>query len=148
MNNLLKCSKCKKTKSSKYFYKTKRNKIGFHYQCKECMKVYFKNRGEKRNKQQKEYMINRNGKEKKNERNIMLRIFVEKFLKDKYCMVCRTDKSLIFHHIDLKTKRFSIGKGRSGHSIKAIKNEINKCIILCVSCHARLHANLKWRKIS
>ncbi len=40
MNNILKCSKCKKTKPTTGFQVDNSISRGFTYQCKECRKVY------------------------------------------------------------------------------------------------------------
>jgi len=41
-----------------------------------------------------------------------------------------------FHHLDPTTKEFDIysGGGRT-HSIKKLKAEIEKCVIICANCH-------------
>jgi len=44
---------------------------------------------------------------------------------------------LSFHHVDESLKEFNISEAaRSGRSIDKIKEEINKCIVLCHNCHA------------
>ena len=47
---------------------------------------------------------------------------------------------LDFHHIDPKTKSFTIARviaNRSG--IESILDEIKKCVILCANCHREFH---------
>ena len=47
--------------------------------------------------------------------------------------------ALDFHHIDPTTKKFSPTSGKGlGGSLKNLKIEIEKCIILCANCH-RIH---------
>ena len=45
--------------------------------------------------------------------------------------------ALEFHHIDPKTKSFEI----SSHSYKfeTMKNEVDKCLLLCSNCHREEH---------
>jgi predicted nucleic acid-binding Zn ribbon protein len=59
------------------------------------------------------------------------------------CQVCGYDKcvrALSFHHLDTTRKDFSIG-GIS-KSWKTIQAEIDKCALLCMNCHAEVHAGL------
>ena|SRR3990167_8862150 len=61
------------------------------------------------------------------------------------CKVCgeRTVICLDFHHLDGKTKDFSLGLARNwGWGIKRLKSEIEKCIVLCANCHRKAHAGI------
>ena len=61
------------------------------------------------------------------------------------CEKCGYDKcidALEFHHKDPVLKDFSIsGKGYT-RSWKSVKEELDKCILLCANCHRELHAKL------
>jgi 5-methylcytosine-specific restriction endonuclease McrA len=60
------------------------------------------------------------------------------------CFVCGYNKyqgSLDFHHIDPKEKDFTIGNMR-GTSFEKLKNELDKCVLLCKNCHYEVHAGL------
>ena len=60
------------------------------------------------------------------------------------CFVCGYNKfqgSLDFHHIDPKEKDFSIGNMR-GTSFENLKQELDKCVLLCKNCHCEVHAGL------
>ena len=49
-------------------------------------------------------------------------------------------EALVFHHIDkAKNKNFTIAS-RSNVAWKTIKPELDKCILLCSNCHAKVHA--------
>ena len=62
------------------------------------------------------------------------------------CKICEYDKcveALEFHHIDPDTKSFSIASAIANpkkHGV--IKEEVDKCILLCGNCHAEYHAGL------
>lgn len=59
------------------------------------------------------------------------------------CEVCgydRCDKALEFHHIDPNMKDFNIS-GRS-YSFDRMKNEVDKCILICSNCHKEVHDDL------
>lgn len=45
-----------------------------------------------------------------------------------------------FHHKDSKQKDFNIGKAMDSMSWRAIKKELDKCILLCSNCHRSKHA--------
>lgn len=58
------------------------------------------------------------------------------------CVRCGYSKciaALNFHHLDAKTKDFSIGSNHS-RSWESIRKELDKCILLCANCHAEEHA--------
>ena len=46
-----------------------------------------------------------------------------------------------FHHIDPSKKEFSIGGSRF-HRFELIKDELDKCELLCSNCHRELHYKL------
>ncbi len=61
------------------------------------------------------------------------------------CMMCGETHPacLQFHHRDRSEKSFSVADmARRPTSKKRIINEIKKCDVLCVNCHAKLH----WRE--
>ncbi len=62
-----------------------------------------------------------------------------------YCMDCGISHPAVlqFHHRDKTEKSFTISSVVSrATSIKQITNEIKKCDVLCVNCHAKRH----WRE--
>lgn len=57
------------------------------------------------------------------------------------CQKCGYDKNihaLSFHHLDPATKKFTIG-GSYSRSKKIIKEELDKCDIICANCHIEEH---------
>lgn len=56
------------------------------------------------------------------------------------CKVCGYTKSLRalhFHHLNSNEKSFTIAHNR--YSWAAVKQELDKCVLLCSNCHAELH---------
>ena len=57
------------------------------------------------------------------------------------CTQCGYDKdcppAYAFHHLDKSKKEFSISKGVK--SLEGVKEELKKCILVCVRCHAEIH---------
>lgn len=49
---------------------------------------------------------------------------------------------LHFHHVDPSLKLFTINRGVMMHKpMDSLKAEMEKCILLCANCHAKLHWN-------
>lgn len=62
------------------------------------------------------------------------------------CEVCNYNKSLAaldFHHLDPTQKEFTLAKKRGCSFNDEIKNELDKCSLLCANCHREEHARLK-----
>jgi len=60
------------------------------------------------------------------------------------CEICGYSKSLAaltFHHKDKSQKSFGLNDGRT-RRWEIIKEEIDKCALLCHNCHAEHHAGL------
>ena len=58
------------------------------------------------------------------------------------CNICGYSKcrnALEFHHRDPSKKDFEIGKDFRKKSLKDIKNEIDKCDLVCANCHREIH---------
>lgn len=60
------------------------------------------------------------------------------------CQICgysRTINALSFHHVDPRKKEFTISRGYT-YSWKKLKKELDKCILLCLVCHAEVHEGI------
>ena len=59
------------------------------------------------------------------------------------CTMCgyRTNLSaLVFHHTDPSEKEFKMDmRSLSNRTYKSVRQELDKCILLCRNCHAELH---------
>ncbi len=62
------------------------------------------------------------------------------------CSICGEDRAHVLqqHHIDPSTKKFEISRAvrRGDWSLQSFIEEINKCRLLCASCHVDHH----WRE--
>lgn len=58
------------------------------------------------------------------------------------CPVCgeMAPECFNFHHKDKNKKSFNIGNTVKWTSIKVLKKELEKCIVLCANCHRKLHS--------
>jgi hypothetical protein len=71
--------------------------------------------------------------------------FFDQYKENKGCKFCGETCSICldFHHKDPTQKDRNVSRMKnSSHSIKAIKKEIHKCIVVCSNCHRKLHAGM------
>ena len=57
--------------------------------------------------------------------------------------ICGYDKcidALEFHHLNPEEKDFGIGCKGYTRSWEKVKNELDKCIMICSNCHREIHA--------
>ncbi len=60
------------------------------------------------------------------------------------CELCGFDKHfkcLDFHHKNPKEKSFDVSKG-SGFPVDKLRQETDKCLLVCKNCHALIHAGV------
>jgi len=63
------------------------------------------------------------------------------------CEKCGYNKSvraLEFHHLDPNEKDFGIAHKGYTRSWEKVKNELDKCILVCANCHAEIHDGLLY----
>jgi hypothetical protein len=60
--------------------------------------------------------------------------------KCEFCGYDKCNRSLQFHHLDPNEKDFSIS-GKS-LSFEKLKNEVDKCVLVCSNCHCEIHDGL------
>mgnify|MGYP001598284346 CR=1 len=53
------------------------------------------------------------------------------------------DYRLIWHHVDPESKRQEIGRGIRTWSVDTLMVELDKCILICDSCHRLRHSTMK-----
>lgn len=135
-----KCSICKTEypTTSEYFGKHKIR--GLDTYCKSC-----------RHQRAKQYYYD--NKEKMQSQSTVWKKIqrdkINKFKDSCSCLKCGENRNwlLDFHHIDPTKKDFQISQGeRFGWG--KIKNEIDKCVILCSNCHRDFHYQEKQNMIS
>lgn len=60
----------------------------------------------------------------------------------KLCDYKKCQQALQFHHLDPKTKKFSIAQFGNARAYEKMKEEARKCILLCGNCHAEVEAGI------
>lgn len=58
------------------------------------------------------------------------------------CGYCRCENALDFHHKDESLKKFGISDKGYTRSWKAVRQEVDKCYLLCSNCHREAHAGV------
>lgn len=59
------------------------------------------------------------------------------------CGYCKSNAALEFHHIDPTQKDFAISAKPKSYLDEEMKQELNKCMILCANCHREIHEELR-----
>lgn len=109
----------------------------------ERLKQWKKNNPEKAKEHQKRYREN-HCKEIKQRRKEKVQ-YVQNYKLSKGCKFCGYNENprfLGFHHPD-DNKEFKVSYATYRMSLEKIKKEMDKCILLCNSCHIKLHWKLK-----
>ena len=96
------------------------------------------------------YYLNPTGKIKNSDRRNKNRFRLKDSYRQKLggkCVICSYDKcqrALQFHHLDPKTKKFTISDAfsRKAYSTEEIEAEVKKCILVCANCHAEIHSGI------
>lgn len=65
------------------------------------------------------------------------------------CIRCGYNKcmsSLVFHHKDPTQKDFGISANGMLRAWNKVKEELDKCILLCQNCHCEIHEEIEYSK--
>ena len=60
-----------------------------------------------------------------------------------FCGYDRDNKALGFHHIDQSKKPFGLLERGFTRSWVKIVEELNKCVLVCASCHRVIHSGVR-----
>lgn len=78
---------------------------------------------------------------------------IHEYIQDMKNQLCCVDcgqqhpATLHFHHLNAEDKMFDISYAANrGFSLERIKNEIEKCVVLCANCHAIRHFNMRTKQ--
>ena len=138
------CTKCFKKKESVQFRVRNAKKNKYSSWCKKCFNDY----------EREKWKSSRHRREqncaKHTKRRMRNRSFVWNYLKLHPCKQCGETNPivLVFDHIDRKTKLYNVSTmSRMAYSLAKIKNEMEKCRVLCANCHMKHTAKqMGWYK--
>jgi hypothetical protein len=129
------CTTCKELKPDNYFRKDREKKDGLASRCKECTNnrekslyyTRYKDQVDARNKAR----LDATGK-------LILNVKLAN-----PCLFCgeKEPVALAFHHRDPTEKDFNISTFRTA-SLEKVQKEIDKCVVICHNCHAKVHAGI------
>ncbi len=132
------CCRCKEEKPLSDFLWRNQKKGIKHCQCRICYKQIRK----KSYDSNRQYYLDKTKKIRK--RNVD---WYKNYKGNLSCETCGESHiaCLDFHHQNENNKVLEVSlMVRSAYSIEKIKEEIDKCTILCSNCHRKLHYNEKY----
>ncbi len=119
------------------------------YKDKEKQKQYYRDNKEiiilKHIQYRKDHRVEVNNRQKLYRKEIKQRCVDYLGGKCKECGYNECLAALDFHHIDPNTKEFSIAQIRT-NTWETIKEELDKCIVLCANHHRKLHWDDRAKK--
>lgn len=132
MPNTKICRACDRELTLENFSRNPTRKDGLNGWCRECSNEYL----HKHYKSKKQYYLD-HAKLSKSKIND----YVKDYKVAKGCHFCHENyyRCLEFHHLDGYEKIDNIGRMRNNHNINMIKEEMQKCIVVCANCHRKLH---------
>ena len=114
------CTKCALNKPITDYYFKDKTTNSLHSECKLCF----------------------NSRVTKQFRNLKAQCIEYKGSKCQICSYERYQGALEFHHLDPNEKDFAISEANSRVFNNTIKEELDKCILLCSNCHREVHGGV------
>lgn len=136
------CKKCDSHKplNKEFWHKRKSSKDGFEFYCKACVKKTTLSN----------YNANKESWNATTRKNKQLqRDRINEYKNNCSCSKCDESRNwlLDFHHINPNEKSFQISQGER-YGWKKVKQEIEKCVVLCSNCHRDFHYQEKENQIT
>lgn len=134
------CPKCQTHKTQTDFGRDRKRSDGYSCWCRECKRAEGRLAYRKNPDRAKQ-----NSKKHRQSIRKAMNDFVNSVRAKYGCAICKEKEvcALDFHHL---SSRKDFGGHAVTHAmtrgIGALIKEINKCIVLCASCHRKVHANL------
>lgn len=127
------CARCNSALPLSEFHLRKRDGKSRSHECKSCSRVRIRN-----------YYRAHPGCQSKKSAGVRARAtkaaFIESVKKRSVCAECGEQRwyLLQFHHTDPTVKEFNISQS-ARWPLRKVKNEIDKCSVLCANCHIAFH---------
>lgn len=136
------CTKCGLEKDIEEFSWSIRG-IKRHSRCKSCHAEEKRDYYERNKEKYIEYKWDRQVRKREE-----ARAFVNEYLRSHPCEHCGTTdiEVLTFHHVRGK-KRMNVAELiNRGYLVEVVREEIEKCIVLCYNCHMKEERRIRGRK--
>ena len=129
------CSKCNQLLSRDMFYKNVLRQDGYQSACKTCADAM--NRLSRAKNPTLYAELHKAQRDKNGD------IYFEWKSKQK-CLLCSENvvECLDLHHLDPTTKETTISDVMRGWTWSRLQVELEKCVVLCSNCHAKVHAGI------
>lgn len=129
------CTSCSVEKELSDFRKDKTRKSGYQPHCKQCARSYHKSAYMEKYSNQ----VSVRNKQRADVAKQLLNDYKEAHP----CVVCGETcvACLDFHHTDPTQKDFTVSQRQNG-SLALLMEEVQKCVVVCRNCHAKIHAGL------
>jgi hypothetical protein len=130
------CGRCRKRLPLSEF---NRSGSGHQWWCRECFRVYFRERGALHRQQ---------CSDSRRKRQARAKALVREHLASHPCVDCaESDPQILeFDHLGQKVREISL-MAAEGASVQVLQAEIAKCAVVCVNCHRRRTARrANWRR--
>ena len=129
------CKECKQTLDDSNFYACQTGRDKKSTKCKECTRIA--NLAARRNRAQHYSDVQR--------RRSKMRVDTfRKWKSEQGCLFCSESEAccLDLHHKDPNTKEDAVANLAAKWSWDRLQKEIDKCVVVCRNCHAKIHEGL------
>lgn len=144
------CTKCGEEKPSEEFSPNRKKKNGLYSWCRECNREAVRVRNQERRRSDPEYRESqRKHLASLKQRRRAARAYIDK-KKGTTCSECEGNflpEKLHFHHKDPATKTYNVSHMDTSDFSK-IDAEVEKCVVLCGTCHPKQHAEMRQEAIA
>ena len=141
--NMKKCCCCGKNKDESEFWKLSKSLDWLQYRCKDCKKLYDNWYYWKRSYS---YKIRKREISKARRKKILA--YIKSIALERWCCICWYNKhiaALQFHHRNQLSKKDAVSELiRKWYSLDKIKEEIDKCDVVCANCHLIITSEQLW----
>lgn len=135
----MKCKKCQQDKEESEFYWRNKEKGIRRTDCKVCCEAARDHTHYYRNHEKYKALT----RARNDVARARVRDFVLEYLEGNPCTVCGESDPVVleFHHRNSEEKEHNVSKLiKNGWVLQRLKDEIEKCDVVCANCHKRLTA--------
>lgn len=145
------CRVCLTDKTNTDFPRDKTLKSGYRNECKDCHNTRQRNSRKNdperfRQYDKRKWQVDKGAIPRRKQLGIdshyqFKRKFLDRVKSSRKCTICQEGhpRCLSFHHINPSEKLFTVGY-ITGKTLRQLKEEIRKCVVLCENCHRKQHA--------